>query len=57
MGFTKYQKVESTELATPDQHERLSNELRRQGKTNMRDLTDEDRQAMQERLLDEPTEQ
>lgn len=46
MGFTKYQKVERVEVETQDEHDRISRELNRLGKTSARELTDEERKVL-----------
>jgi hypothetical protein len=48
MGFTKTQSVEKVEVLTPDEHQRISKGLRKLGKANMQDLSEDERR----RLLD-----
>ena len=43
MAFTKYQKVERADLATPEAHAQIEENLHRIGKTSARGLTEEER--------------
>lgn len=46
MGFTKYQKTESAEVLSPDGHRAVERELKKLGKTSMRNLSPEQRKSV-----------
>jgi hypothetical protein len=43
MGFTKTQSVESAQVLSPEEHQRIESNLHRIGKTSAKSLSDEDR--------------
>lgn len=46
MGFTKTQSVEKAEVLTSDEHQRISQGLRKLGKVNMQDLSEDERRRV-----------
>lgn len=46
MAFTKYQKVEDTKVVSPEGHRQIQKGLHDLGKTSARELTDEERRAL-----------
>lgn len=44
--MTKYQSVEKSEVLSSEDHERIKTELRRIGKTNVQNLTDDERRRV-----------
>lgn len=45
MSLRKYQKVESTQVASPKEHAQIESNLHRLGKTSAVDLTEEERKS------------
>ena len=52
MGFRKIQKVENAEVLTPEEHQRLEEELHRTSKVSMTEADDTDRRRIARALED-----
>lgn len=52
MSFKKYQKVEKTEVVSPEGHEVISDELRKTGKSKMSSMDTIQRRALLTRISD-----
>jgi hypothetical protein len=50
MGFQKFTKGEQLTLFSPDEHRIVSDQMKRTGKTSVEQLTDEEKEALQEKL-------
>lgn len=50
MAFTKYNRVEASELATPEDHKKIQAGLKKVGKTSLKDLTEEEREEVLKKL-------
>lgn len=50
MGFSKYTGVEKAEILSPRQHEVISDELRRMGKTSATDLSPDERETLEDAI-------
>jgi hypothetical protein len=50
MAFRKYQKVEKSDLVSPEGHDAIERELVRLGKTSATQLSDEERQQVTDAL-------
>lgn len=50
MSFRKFQSVEKTDVVSPEDHQRISKEMHRVGKTSMRELDENERQQVTEAL-------
>lgn len=46
MGFKKYQKVEKSDVLSPQEHDQLQENLKKVGKTSARDLNDDERRQV-----------
>lgn len=46
MGLTKYQSVEKAEVLSPEEHKYIETKLHRLGKTNIQNLTDDERRRV-----------
>lgn len=52
MAFRKYQRAEVTEIVSKKGHEVIQDELRKTGKTSVKDMDEEERQRTVKRLGD-----
>lgn len=52
MAFRKYQRAEVTEIVSKKGHQILQDELRKTGKTSLKDMDEEERQRTIKRLGD-----
>jgi hypothetical protein len=50
MGFKKYQKVERSEVVSPEGHDTIERELVRLGKTSAVDLSEDERRQVTDAL-------
>ena len=50
MAFRKYQKVENTDVLSPQEHQTVERELHKVGKTSMRQLDGDQRQQVTDAL-------
>lgn len=50
MGFKKYQKVESSEVVTPEGHKLIESTLKKEGKTSVSQLDEDERKDLTEKL-------
>lgn len=46
MGFKKYQKVEQSDVLSPQEHDQIQENLKKVGKTSARDLDEQERQQV-----------
>jgi hypothetical protein len=46
MGFTKTNKAEDSEVLSPTQHQAVSDELHKVGKTSLREATSKERESV-----------
>lgn len=47
MAFRKYQKVEKQEVLSPDQHQRISQQLSKLGKSSVGELNERERELLE----------
>lgn len=50
MAFKKYQKVEKSDVLSPAEHKQVEENLHKVGKTSARDLNDEERAEVLDKL-------
>jgi len=50
MAFRKYQKVEKSQVVSPEGHDVIGGQLARFGKTSAKDLSEEERQQVTDAL-------
>jgi hypothetical protein len=53
MAFRKYQKVEKTDVVSPEGHDRIADALEKIGKTSAADLNEDERKQVSEALDNE----